>query len=67
MFFDIIIKKFIINFDKINEYLEDTLFNKKRIECSTYSMSISILDKIHLQNKLIKYKNLIETYNLIEK
>lgn len=64
MFFDIIIKKFITNFDKINEYLEDNLFNKKILECSTYSMSISILNKNYLQNKLIKYKNLIDKFNI---
>ena len=67
MFFDIILKNFINNFDKINEYLEDKIFDKKRIECTTYSMSLSILDKNYLVNKLNKYKNLIEKYNLIDK
>ena len=67
MFFDIILKNFINNFDKINEYLEDKIFDKKKIECTTYSMSLSILDKNYLVNKLNKYKNLIEKYNLIDK
>ena len=64
MFFDNIIKNFINNFDKINEYLEDKLFDKKIINCTTYSMSLSILEKSYLKNKLIKYKNLIDKYNL---
>lgn len=64
MFFNIMIKNFVNNFDKINQYLEDKLFDKKLIDCSTYAISISISDKNYLQNKLNKYKNLIDKYNL---
>tara|TARA_R110002074_G_scaffold3397_1_gene18020 strand:- start:64 stop:861 length:798 start_codon:yes stop_codon:yes gene_type:complete len=65
-FFKNILENFNSNIDNFNKQLDDELYENKSISCNTYSLSTKVIDKQILQNKMNKYKSLIEKYNIIE-
>lgn len=65
-FFKNILTNFYNNIENFDKLLEKELFNESVLFCSTYSLNVKVIDKNILKNKLIKYKKLIEKYNIIE-
>lgn len=60
-----ILQNFTDNIDKFIENLNDELYQNKSLNCITYSLNVKVIDKEILKNKINKYKNYIDKYNII--
>ena len=65
-FYKYILVNFYNNIENFNKLLENKIFDNKALICSTYSLHVKVINKSVLSNKMQKYKNLIEKYNIIE-